>query len=647
MCGFAGIVDPERRFDLGTALLATDPILARRGPDGDGLLVDRDRGLAFRHHRLAIFDPRAEAGQPMTSASGRFTIVFNGAIHDHPERRVELEANGAVFSTTSDTEVLLAGFDRWGIEETLDRVDGMFALAVLDREANEIILARDRAGQKPLLLATAAGCVAFASDLRAIEALPSPFTERIHGIDRDALHWFLTLGVVPWPMSIRPGVEQVPPGGLVRIALETGRLRRGRWWSPPLGESGHDPDAPMGPKEVAAGRPLIEVLRESVHRRCRADRPVGLFLSAGIDSRLVAALAAEATPALTCFTLAGDGAFDESVEAAAIAERLGLRHHVVRADDRTILDTVLRIPDIVDEPFADSSVVATSMLAHAAREEIVVALGGDGGDELFGGYRRHVVAHAGGRIGARVAGLVDRLPPAMTGRVRIGRASLAEAAHRRRLADARVLDHAGLRATQGDAADLLDPLPGDPNALSLAERSRTTPRSPWDGDLLPIRTARDLMAADFRTYLPDDPLVKVDRATMAVGLEHRAPLLGREVLAAAFSAPTETLFDARGGRAPIRASLRSLGLPDGGAKRGFAVPIFDWLRGPLRDHAASLLLEPAEDPLSPGRLARLFDEVQSGRRDRATACWTAMSWRAWLRSRANRTRPSHRPAGRA
>ncbi len=634
MCGLIGIVDPERRLDLDNALIDTDEVLTRRGPDGMGMFVDRDRGVAIRHHRLAIFDPRPEANQPMTSASGRFTIAFNGAIHDHPERRAELEALGSRFKTTSDTEVLLAGFDQWGVEPTLERIDGMFALAILDRQSGEILLARDRAGQKPLLLATASGCVAFASDLRAIEALPTPFAERIAGIDHDALHWFLTLGVVPWPMSIRPGVEQVAPGGIVRIGIETGRIRRGRWWSPPLGDSADDPDAPMRRSDHASDRPLLDVLRESVHRRCRADRPVGLFLSAGIDSRIVAALAAETMPNLKCFTLAGEGPFDESNEAAAIANRLGLPHRIVHADERTILESVLRITDLADEPFADSSIVATSILARAAREEIVVALGGDGGDELFGGYRRHVVAHSGGRAGGRIAAAIDRLPHALTGRIRIGRASLAEAAHRRRLADPRTLDHAGLRATQGDAGELLEPMPGDPNALTQAGRGRVVPRTPGDGDLLPIRTVRDLMAADFRTYLPDDPLAKVDRATMAVGLEHRAPMLGRDVLAAAFSTPTGALFDRGGGRAPIRAALRSLGLPDAGTKRGFAVPIHDWLRGPLRDHAASLLLEPADDPLSPGRLTRLFDEVQSGRRDRATACWTAMSWRAWLRSRS-------------
>ncbi len=632
MCGFAGVVDRDHRLRLEDALDGTVDVLRRRGPDDDGVLVDHDRRLAMRHHRLAIFDPRPAAAQPMTSASGRFTIVFNGAIHDHPERRLELQSDGVVFRTASDTEVLLEAFEHWGIESTLERLDGMFAFAVLDRARDEVVLARDRAGQKPLLLATVGDCIAFASDLRALEALPEPFASRLRGIDEDALRWYLTLGVVPWPMSIRPGVEQVAPGGLVRIDLGSGRVDRGRWWSPPAADATIDHDRLRG-IESADRRPLLDVLRESVHRRCRADRPIGLFLSAGIDSRLVAGLAAEVSPQLPCFTLAGEGPFDESVEAAVIARRLGLPHHVVRPSDAEILATAIAIPDIADEPFADSSIVATTLLARAAREHVVVALGGDGGDELFGGYRRHAIAHAGGRLGLRAAAFVDRLPREVTGRLRVGRASLAEAAHRRRLADPRVLDHAGLRATQGDAAELLDSFGGDPLPIDRGSRPPRTPWAPWDGPATRISSERELMAADFRTYLPDDPLTKVDRATMSVGLEHRAPMLGRDVIAAAALLRTNDLFDRNGGRAPIRAVLRSLHLPDGGAKRGFAVPIFDWLRGPLREQAASLLLDPANDPLSERATRRVFDEVQRGRRDRATACWTAMCWRAWLRSR--------------
>lgn len=231
--------------------------------------------------------------------------------------------------------------------------------------------------------------------------------------------------------------------------------------------------------------------------------------------------------------------------------------------------------------------------------------------------------------------MIDGLPRALTGRVPVGRSSLAEAADRRRAIDPRGVDHVALRGTQGAAAHVFGPRPGDPNAFQRAQalHARAASASPWDGLETNLTDVRGLMAADFRTYLPDDPLVKVDRGTMSVALEHRAPLLGREVITHAFGLPTDALFDRGGGRAPLRAALRSLGLPDGGSKRGFAVPMFDWLRGPLRDHAASLMLDPVDDPLSPTAVASLFTAVQQGRRDLATACWTVCCWRGWLRNR--------------
>ena len=382
----------------------------------------------------------------------------------------------------------------------------------------------------------------------------------------------------------------------------------------------------------------MEVLRESVHRRCRSDREVGVFLSGGIDSRLVAALASEVRPGLPCFTLAMPGPFDETAEARRMAERIGCPHHVVSPTQQEIIQAAMGLPTIADEPFADSSLVATSLLARAARERIVVALGGDGGDELFGGYRRHAAMNRRGAwcaLERTMAGLIERLPDGLTGRIRLGRGSLAEAARRRRSIDPRGTDHLALRETQGDAGSFLGPRPGDPDAFARAQalQGRSIGATPWDGIEGPLTDVRSLMAADFRTYLPDDPLVKIDRGTMDVALEHRAPLLGREVVTHALGLPTERLFDDAGGKAPLRRALRELGLQDSSRKRGFAVPIFDWLRGPLRDHAASLLLEPCEDPLSPNGVRRLFEDLQAGRRDLATAGWTVYCWRAWLHER--------------
>ena len=635
MCGLAGFMDPAHRVAEPAMVMARmSEAVLHRGPDGEGRSFDEKLRIGLVHRRLAIQDPTEDGSQPMHSESERFEIVFNGEIYDFPERRTELEGHGARFRTGTDTEVLLAGFDYWGIESTLDRVDGMFSFAVLDRKHNEVILARDRVGQKPLLFTQADGVFAFASDLRALECLPEPFAARLGGIDETSLEWFLRLGALPWPRSIRPGVEQVPPGGIVRIDVNTANARRGRWWSPPVPEPLRDADS----RDVRHERSTMAVLRESVHRQCRADREIGIFLSGGIDSRLVAALASEVRPGLPCFTLAMPGPFDETADARRIAERIGSPHHVVSPTKEEIIQAAMRLPTIGDEPFADSSLVATSLLARAAREQIVVALGGDGGDELFGGYRRHAAMNRKSvwcSLERAMAGVIARLPDGLTGRIRIGRGSLADAARRRRSIDPSGTDYLALRETQGDAGSLLGPRPGDPDAFARAQalQGHSIGAAPWDGIDGRLTNVRSMMAADFRTYLPDDPLVKIDRGTMIFALEHRAPLLGREVINHAFGLPTPQLFDEGGGRAPLRRSLRQLGLPDSGAKRGFAVPIFDWLRGPLRDHAASLLLEPCNDPLSPGGVRRLFEELQAGRRDLATAGWTVYCWRAWFHSR--------------
>lgn len=633
MCGFVGILDPSNSVDLACAAKATREALARRGPDGSGAVVDHELRCALEHHRLAIFDLESDGRQPMSSRSGRFTLVFNGSIFDHADQRRVLERQGAVFRTRTDTEVLLEAFDTWGIEETLHRVDGMFAIGVLDRRERRLVLARDRAGQKPLLIARSRGALAFASDLQALEMLPSPFAERLGDIDETSLEWFLRLGVVPWPRSIRPGVEHLEPGGMASIDLKTLHATRSTWWSPIASARSDVASEPTESSET------LDVLRESVHRQCRSDRPVGVMLSGGLDSRLVAALASEVLDDLPCFTLAMPGAFDESGAAAHVARQIGAVHHVVRPTAADVLDEVQRLPAIASEPFADSSLIPTTILARAARERIVVALGGDGGDELFGGYRRHVALWRAMRhprwSEATLARMLGALPDTLTGRLPVGRQTLRDLVRRRACIGPDGVDLLALRSLQGDAVDLLDGS-DDLAPLSFDRGGRRRAKDmapPWDGVVGPVSDPRALMRADFRQYLPDDPLVKVDVGGMSVALEYRAPLLGRDVVAHAFSLSESELFDRHGGRAPIRRALRDRGLQDRSAKRGFAAPLGRWLRGPLRAYAGDLLAWEAPDPLSRARLQTLWNEFLGGRTDRATAIWTVVSWRSWLRRR--------------
>ena len=628
MCGIAGFIDANHLLAEPAALpSAMGDAMATRGPDGEGVFRDEALGVGLVHRRLAIFDTSEQGAQPMTSTSGRFTVVFNGAIYNFPELREELESIGHAFRGHSDTEVMLASFEAWGIRQALPRFNGMFAFAVLDQVERTLTLVRDRIGQKPLRFLASHDRLAFATDLQALGRLPSSFAPGMNEIDPISLDWYLANGTVPWPRSIRPGVEQVPPGGLVEYPLDGGTLNREAWWKPDM-DAGHG-----GNSETATLEELQSALDSAVARRLRSDRPAGIFLSGGLDSRLIAGLAAQHDPDIPAFTLALPGPFDESREASAIARSLGLTHHVIRVDEAELLETIQNLHEACDEPFADSSLLATVLLARSVRKDIVVALGGDGGDELFGGYRRHLAAFRGPGMTSRVGRLYTRIPRALSGRMRLGRLSLAEAARRAAVSAGPDMDYFDLRSTQGDAAHLHASPMNIEEARRWLDQRRSAP-PPWDADIQRQPDARNMMLADLRTYLPDDPLVKIDRGTMSVALETRSPFLDRDVVSAALRTPTNRLFDGQGGRAPIRAILKRLNLPTRVRKRGFAVPLASWLRGPLRSWAEDLILDDPGDPLDQVQLEETWRAFLRGRHDHATCMWTVVSWRAWLRSQS-------------
>lgn len=604
MCGFAGVLSIENRIEdmLGT-VRAMGERLAARGPDGEGSWVDESGTIALAHRRLAIFECSDAGAQPMRSASGRYTIAWNGEVYNHPELRKTLEQSGHSFENQSDTAVLLAACEQWGIVASLARFNGMFALAVVDGIERTITLVRDRAGQKPLCFAALPGVVAFASEGRALEALPGRLGESLGALDPVALSLYFEQGAVPTPRTIRRGVERVVPGGWIRINSTTGSIERGTWWTP-----AHET---MVAGDLDA---LDRAFDESIALRLRAERPVGVLLSGGLDSRLIATYAARHTSSLPAFTLKLPGCFDESREAAATANLLSLDHHVVEPSLEELLSTACSLQTICDEPFADSSLLATTLLARAVRSTIVVALGGDGGDELFGGYRRHRAAHTPSHV--MLSRLASLIPRSIAGRWPVGRLSFAEAADRLAMANRR--DYRRLRATQGDALSMLEcQKDGDPLHVDV----------PLHPDV------REMMRADFQTYLPDDPLTKVDRGSMAVALEVRSPMLDPTIIDQAFRWPTTGLFDQNGGRAPIRHLLARYSMPTQHVKQGFAVPLYDWLRGPLRAWAADLIHEPMEDMLDQRAVSMAWRQLLRGRRDRATGVWTMLCLRSWIQSR--------------
>jgi asparagine synthase (glutamine-hydrolysing) len=593
MCGIAGLLAAPGRFDeaeLARRVAAMTCALAHRGPDAEGMWVDAEAGLALGHRRLSILDLSAAAGQPMFTGSGRFAIVFNGEIYNYSDLRRELLAAGRALRTTSDTEVLIEGVEEWGLDATLDRANGMFAFALWDRRERRLHLVRDRLGQKPIYWGKSQGLLLFASELKAFFALPGYQPE----IDRDALTLMLRRGNIPAPYSILAGVSKLPPGAI--LSIDAGRIDADaaprRYWSAlAVAEAGAA--EPYAGSEAQAVEELEALIADAVRIATVSDVPVGAFLSGGVDSATVVALLQHSSrePVRT-FTIGFvERRYDESERARAIARELGTLHVETVVTAREALAVVPRLPEIYDEPFADSSQIPTHLLARMTRDHVTVALSGDGGDELFGGYENY-------RLIARLARLA-RLPRWM--RRSAGRALC-------RLPGGRAGDGAGLRGRRIEKLRRLGSLLAGTGTLADMHRwllstwktpsevvlgaseppSLLTRTEDWPAIAEPVRRA---MALDLVTYLHDDILVKVDRAAMAVSLETRIPLLDHRLVELATRLPLS--FHLRDGKGKwILRRVLARHLPESmfeGPKMGFSVPLDAWLRGELRDWAEGLL----------------------------------------------------------
>jgi len=629
--------------------------VAHRGPDDAGVWADPAIGIALAHQRLAILDLSAAGHQPMLSASGRYVIAFNGEIYNHRALRLELEAAGQAppWRGHADTETLLAAIEAWGLEPALRRCAGMWALALWDRQQQQLHLARDRFGEKPLywgLSGTGNGrALLFGSELAALRAYPG-FN---NSIDRAALAQLLRFCVVPAPLSIYSGIAKLPPGHLVslRLPLDTSAHlpSSGPWWQlDQLIASGYrDPFT----SESEALVTLEQALTEAVVEQALADVPLGAFLSGGVDSSLITALLqAQSSRPLRTFTIGFEEAgFDEAPYARAVAAHLGTDHsetQLTSADARALIP---QLPQLYSEPFADSSQLPTHLVCREARRAgLTVALSGDGGDELFGGYNRYFW---GPRIWNRLARLpmplrraigrsISLLPPRAYDT--LGRplpvAQLGHKAHKLavRLRQVRSPDdlYRSLVSEWSDPALLLQPDPGGaPNQLAPTAIDQPLPACLNDDP------AARMMAWDAVGYLPDDILVKVDRAAMAVGLETRAPFLDHRVAAAAWRLPMAMKI--RPGRTgpTSKWALRQLlykHVPPALIERpkaGFAMPIGQWLRGPLRPWAAALLHPDRlqqEGYLRPEPIGQLWQQHLSGRYDHTSKLWTVLMWQAWL-----------------
>ncbi|GAA4407701.1 asparagine synthase (glutamine-hydrolyzing) [Fodinibacter luteus] len=634
MCGLVGLLAPVGR-DLGDDLDALSAAVAHRGPDDHGRWLDEGAGVALGHRRLSIVDLSAAGHQPMTSADGRWVLVLNGEIYDHAHHRRRLQGEGVAFRGHSDTEVLLELIARTGPEAAVAAVDGMFALAAWDRRDRVLVLARDRLGEKPLYYGRVGDAFAVASELGAIRRLPQVGTTP----DPQALAEYLRHGFVPAPLSILPGIRKLPAGCTVRVTGPTSVPEPVPYWSlAGVAASGLADPLELDDRELV--RLADTALRESVHRRLEADVPVGTFLSGGVDSSTIVALAqAVSTQPVRTFTVAVGGEGDESVAAAAVARHLGTEHTTLPLADLDPLDLASRAARLYDEPFADPSGVPTALLCAAARQHVTVCLSGDGADELLGGYNRYKVAQGGlsrlltlpgpVRRGAAHALTTtspagwDRLARAVPGRT----PAVGTKAHK--LAGVLAADDPmgayAVLATQWDPATLMtDPPP--PSA---------PPSAPPEAGLVGATPLARMMLADQQRTLPDDMLVKVDRASMAVALEVRVPFLDHRFVELTWRMPERAKVRDGQGKWLVRQVLGQYVPPElwDRPKVGFDPPLADWLRGPLRQWSHDLLAPDRlrrQGLLRPEPITRALAEHDSGQRNHDYALWTVLMLQAWL-----------------
>ena len=645
VCGIAGWAGKASEASAGASEYTVSSMLEalrHRGPDSRGIWIDPDAGVALGTARLAIHDLTADGSQPMTSSDGRYVLSFNGEVYNFRGLRHDLEGQGARFRGNSDTEVLITAIQEWGLHHTLEKANGMFAFALWDSAQRTLVLARDRIGEKPLYYSVRGGQFVFASELGAMQR--HPLVSR--NVDREALALLLRHNYVPSPWSILEGTRKLPAGCAITVKCHDDGVDVGEpapYWSlrDAVVESA---SRTRPPNYTDAPGALEDLLLDAVTLRMEADVPVGAFLSGGVDSSLVVALMQRLSrgPVKTFTIASSDSGFDESTHAANVAAHLGTDHVNLEVSAAEALAVIPRLPLIYSEPFADPSQIPTFLVSELARHDVTVTLSGDGGDELFGGYNRHrwvdQIWHSVHRIPAplrRGAGAALAAVPPFAWR-KAGQ--LIPPRRRPRNLDlkaqklARVLD----ASTPWDMYQRL--LSSWEHSTALVLEATTPDTAASDRSLLsdiPDMTTA-MMTMDALMYLPDDVLVKLDRATMAVGLEGRAPLLDHRVINFAFQLPPSMKIRDGQSKWILREVLHRYVPPEltDRPKTGFDVPIASWLRGPLKAWASDLL-----DPASLRRqgyvraepIARVWRSHQAGLHDHSWELWSVLMFQEWLR----------------
>jgi asparagine synthase (glutamine-hydrolysing) len=660
MCGFAGYLTTAvgSMDSQGDFVTRMTQAIHHRGPDDVGIWTDEQFGIALGHKRLSILDLSIAGHQPMQAASRRYIIVFNGEIYNHLELRSELECDVIHQATLcqgrgsiawrghSDTETLLAGFDVWGVQHTVERCNGMFAFAVWDKQTLQLTLGRDRLGEKPLYYGWQGqgkdATFLFGSELKALKVHPA----FVAGIDRNALCLLMRYNYIPAPYSIYQGIFKLEAGSLLTLSLLQPEPTIVRYWSAAAVAMAGSAASFIGTPEQAVDA-LDVVLKSAVRQQMIADVPLGAFLSGGVDSSTVVALmqAQSARPVKT-FTIGfNEDGYNEAVHAKDVAKHLGTEHTELYVSPQQALDVIPQLPTLYCEPFSDSSQIPTFLVAQLARQQVTVSLSGDAGDELFCGYNRYIFANklwqklslfpsGSRRIAARsltafapeklnkLFGTVQDLLP-----VSLRIANLGDKLHKA----AGVLASADVDALYLGLVSHWD----DPSSVVIVVQDSSTFHISNVPKLNGLDDIQRMMVWDILTYLPDDILVKLDRACMGVSLEGRVPFLDHRVVEFAWSLPQSMKLRDGIGKWVLRQVLYRY-VPKKlieGPKMGFGVPIGEWLRGPLKSWAEELLDEARlrrEGFFYPAPIRQKWTEHLSGARNWQYHLWSVLMFQAWL-----------------
>lgn len=645
MCGLAGFLGSGEYQDQGVSILEKmADQLVHRGPDNHGIWLDKNLGVGLAHRRLSIIDLSDSGNQPMSSHSGRYVIAYNGEIYNFRELRSQLNKSKIQFSGNSDTELLLAVIDRWGLDRALETFVGMFAFALWDVEESVLTLVRDRMGEKPLYYGWQGDSFLFGSELKALRKHPSWKGD----VDRNSLAQYLRYNYIPGSLSIHQNIKKLLPGHLIQIKRTDGKWKSEKersWWSL-RSHAGKEKNELFSGSDKEAIDELERLLSEAVTGQKIADVPIGAFLSGGVDSSTVVSIMQKlSNRPIRTFTIGySEADYDESKYAGNVAKHLGTEHEEWIVTPRDAMSIIPSLPSMYDEPFADASQIPTALVSKLARRRVTVSLSGDGADELFGGYNRHFWAPS-------VARRIKSIPRFLRNFCAYAFSSVSPSNWDGIFSKiGKIMPEKYYVRTPGEKIHKLVTLLSCNSDRDLYSRLVRAWQDPVpviggssrdtmeDHELLWTEDrsfAERMMLMDSVTYLPDDILVKVDRAAMSTSLETRIPFLDHRIVEFAISLPMDKKIRNGQGKWVVRGLLdryvpkKLIERP----KSGFAIPIHDWLRGPLRDWAEDLLSEKKlqeEGFFDVKPLRSVWKDHKSGKKNMQYYLWSVLMFQAWL-----------------